>query len=46
MTIARCRLRGHRNHARINIAEAMSDPQLLGAGLGDLTTWSPWLAIR
>jgi hypothetical protein len=31
--------------SRINIAAAMSDPQLLGAGLGNLTTWSPWMAI-
>jgi hypothetical protein len=27
------------------IDRAVKDPRLLGAGLGDLTTWSVWLAV-
>ena len=31
--------------ARIDIADALRDPQLLGAALGDLKTWSTWVAV-
>jgi hypothetical protein len=29
----------------MRIDAAILDPQLLGAGLGDVATWRPWLAV-
>jgi phage terminase large subunit-like protein len=29
----------------VHVDRALADPRLLGAGLGDLTTWTTWMAV-
>lgn len=35
----------HRTSSRISIADALSDPRLLGAALDDLDTWHVWMVV-